>query len=171
MDNKLSQNMSNRLITINGSAQLLRAYELMAKHNIRHLPAVNADGDIVGIISERDLLRATESTVIGDGVFRMESCDISPDKLVKDYMSWPVKTVDKDTQLKVVCARMIQEKISAYLITDGNQVMGIVTTDDMLKALYNLLPGPEADLKTKVEAMFMNPSIGQFAQSIADIGI
>lgn len=171
MENKLAQNMTHKLITVNERAQLLRAYELMTKNSIRHLPAVNADGDIVGIISERDLLRATDSTVIGDGVFRMESCDISPDKLVKDYMSWPVRTVDKSTPLKSVCSRMIQEKISAYLIIDGSEVMGIVTTDDMLRALYELLPGPEADFKTKVEAMFINPSIGQFAQSIADIGI
>lgn len=171
MDVSLNKNMSKALVTILETESLESAYAVMQKNTIRHLPVVNEDGDVVGILSERDLERAMISEVSGEGAYRNESCQFDPDNLVRDYMSWPVKTVHKDAPLKSVAQKMIKEKVSSYLVTDNSKVLGILTTEDLLKVLVSLLNETESELKLSIENILMNPSIGRFAQTISDVGI
>lgn len=171
MDTTLNKNMSKSLITILETEALESAYAVMQKNTIRHLPVVNEEGEVVGILSERDLERAMISEVSGEGSFRNESCQFDPDNIVRDYMSWPVKTVHKDAPLKSVAQKMIKEKVSSYLVTDNSKVLGILTTEDMLKVLVGLLNESESDLKLSIENILLNPNVGRFAQTMSDVGI
>lgn len=172
MGAKLIQEMSKDLITILSTDSLELAYAKMVKNEIRHLPVLDQTGAIVGIISDRDLQRSLKSTISGAGEFRFESCEFNSSHRVSDYMSWPVKFVDQNESVKIACERMIAEKISAFLVTDKNLVKGIVTTEDMLKLLARLLNGPsKAGIRNSIDELITNPSIGYFAQSLANMGI
>ena len=171
METKLLANMTKNLITVGEESNLTEAYSLMIKNGIRHLPVTNQSGHITGMLSERDLQRAMKSDVQGEGYFRRESCEFNQDDRVMDYMSWPVKTVEHDTHLRIVTGKMIREKVSAYLVTDRGTIKGIITSEDLLKVLEGLLEEPGSGLKLGLENLLLNPTIGQFAQTISNTGI
>ena len=58
----VSRSMTQKVVTINKDADILEAKELMEQHQIRHLPVVEPDGLLIGIITDRDLRSALPST-------------------------------------------------------------------------------------------------------------
>ena len=58
LDDKLGDVMTRDPITVREDESLWKAVMLMVEHGIRHLPVVNAEGDLVGVLSIRDALRA-----------------------------------------------------------------------------------------------------------------
>lgn len=168
---KAKEITTRQLITISEQSPLQTAYSLMVRHGIRHLPVTTKGGGIVGILSDKDILRAMRSDVSGEGFFRRESCDLPEDLTAADYMNWPVKFVDKETSLRVLCRRMIEEKVSSFLVTDEQGVLGIVTSEDLLKLLEGLLQDPAQELKEGLAKILLHPTAGQVAQSLALAGI
>jgi predicted transcriptional regulator len=95
----------------------------MKNNWIRHLPVTDLNGEyVVGMISDRDLLRAKNE-----------------EQKIKDLMSSPVKTYDIETPVKTIVHAMIESKVSAFLITKEEEIIGIVTTEDMLLLLSQTL--------------------------------
>lgn len=140
MSKKAQESMSTDLMMIGWQERIETAYRRMTTARIRHLPVHDESGEIVGMISDRDVQRAMISQI--DGV--EETIEFDPDARVTDYMSWPVKRVEQDTDLCRVAERMIEEKVSSMLICQGKRPVGIVTAEDLLKVLVELL----ADSKT-----------------------
>jgi CBS domain-containing protein len=165
--------MSKKLIVVSEDASLDAAYSLMKRHDIRHLPVVNDDGGVIGILSDRDLQRALKSHVSGIGLTRWESCEFDSSLIVSDYMTWPVKSVDLSAPLKSVVEMMIGEKISSILVSSSSGVVGIVTTIDLLRFLVELLGDDEKSWKMSLENVFRraNFTFGAAAQSLANAGI
>jgi acetoin utilization protein AcuB len=121
--------MTCDLVKATLNENLESAYLKMKNNKIRHLPVVDDTNKIVGIISDRDVYRGMQ----------IENGDFDPADKVKDFMSWPIKAVTHDTDLRVVIRRMVKEKISAFLVTYEGRVTGIVTSEDLLKLLFELL--------------------------------
>ena len=128
--------MSKDLIAIGWTENIATAYRRMSEHKIRHLPIHNEFGQVVGVLSDRDVNRA----MIMDPA--SESIEFDADVLVRDFMSWPVKYVEQDSDLSFVVKRMIVEKVSSLIVRKGMTAVGIITTEDLLKVLSNLLANP-----------------------------
>jgi CBS domain-containing protein len=132
--------MSKGLSRVHADSSLTQCYELMQEKRIRHLPVVDVAGNVLGILSDRDLQRALKraSTRMGpdEGCYEFEE-----GATAQEYMSWPVQTVDDSTPLQEVARLMLKQKISALLVrnTEGGYIDGILTTDDLLKALVAVL--------------------------------
>lgn len=131
--------MTSGLIKVRLEDSLESAYLKMKNNKIRHLPVVDEAGKIVGIVSDRDAYRGMQTEVRDWHSIQLEEGDFDPNDKVKDFMSWPVKAVSHDTDLRVVIGRMVKEKISAFLVTYEDRVAGIVTSVDLLKLLQELL--------------------------------
>ena len=158
----LKENMSKHLITIDWNESMERAYDVLKANEVRHLPVYSNSGEIIGILSDRDVQRAMISqieSVEGHGM-RDETIDFDPNTRVRDYMSWPPKSVEFNTDLKVVTEKMIAEKISSLLVTKGEKIIGIVTTEDLLKALADLLGESKTPLQWTLERLMpgLHPS-------------
>ncbi|MNT65924.1 CBS domain protein [compost metagenome] len=85
-------------------------------------------------------------------------------------MSTPVKIFDINTPLDSIVHAMVEEKISAYLITDNEEVVGIVTSEDMLVLLEDLLNKADAPPKTVME-LLMNPVLQRTMNMMSQAGI
>lgn len=134
--------MTKELITVGWRSNLGTAYNLMRKNEIRHLPVRNDTGDIVGILSERDALKAMRSEInhVPDPKMTAAFTHFSDNDLVKDFMSWPVKSVKMTDSLEQAVHKMLEEKISAVMVTGHkNTIEGIVTTDDLISLLLTFL--------------------------------
>jgi acetoin utilization protein AcuB len=125
-----ADNMSRTIVTIAWNQPIQLANDLMEEHRIRHLPVTDKEGFVIGIISDRDVNRAMNP--------KMPS--FSEDMVVGDFMSWPAVTVDENISLADVAEGMVDEKVSAFLVTrGGKEVVGIVTSEDLLRYLKEML--------------------------------
>lgn len=122
---RAEQVMSAAVICISPKASLKKAEEVMKARGIRHLPVTDDAGKLIGILSDRDLLRATGAI----------------DLPVSEYMSCQVLTATPETSIRQIAEALVQNKISALPVVDsGQRVVGILTTTDILKAI--VMRGP-----------------------------
>ena len=90
MKNHVDQIMSRKLITVGMSDSMRKAYQMMQEHRIRHLPVLDAEGVIIGILSDRDTRRAMrpqKEPLFSEGAI----IEFDPKLSVQHFMSWPVK--------------------------------------------------------------------------------
>jgi len=153
MDKVAGEIMSKKLVTVRLDDSVRKAYQIMQDRKIRHLPVSDGTGEIIGILSDRDLQRAmTPKTEISRDF--EEAVEFDESFLVKDFMTWPVRTVSRGVLVEEVARRMLQEKVSAFLVMDpGHVASGIITTDDLLKLLIKLLQREPDRLRISLDSL------------------
>ena len=150
----LKDHMSRKLLVISESDTVENALHMMRNNWIRHLPVLDHNNEaVIGMVSERDLLASMKTQIP-----------------VRAVMSTPVKIFDVGTPLDSVVHAMISEKISAYLITDNEEVIGIVTSEDMLVLLEELLTNDDSK-PTTVMDLLMNPVLQRTMNMMSQAGI
>lgn len=151
----LKDHMTRRLITINSNESAAEALRLMKNFWIRHLPVLDEEENyIVGMLSERDILSAS-----------------SKDAQVKTLMSTPIRTFDIETPLKNVVESMIEEKISAYLITKKEEIVGIITSEDMLLFLDQILTEKDENPSWVLGDLLSSPTLQKAAYLVGQAGV
>jgi CBS domain-containing protein len=127
--------MRTNVVTIPAEDSLWIVKEIMEFGDTRHLPVVRL-GELVGVVSQRDLLRASLSNVMGlpaneQKVF-LEGVKIS------EVMSTPPISVDRNETVQGAARTMAQKKIGCLPVLDDGKLIGIVTETDVLEYFSNL---------------------------------
>jgi CBS-domain-containing membrane protein len=142
--------MTTAVIVINADKTIFDAARTMLQHKISGLPVVNGDNDIVGMITEGDLLRRSE---IGTERHRSHWLELllGPGRAAEDYattharkvaevMSEQVVSVTPNTPLDQVVAQMERHRIKRVPVLNGRHVVGIVSRANLLAALVEATP-------------------------------
>jgi CBS domain-containing membrane protein len=163
--------MTKDLIVVNWTDPLTTAYELMREKNIRHLPVLDDEGDVVGLISERDFMRAlrVEQPDFASGY--VPTVEFDPNHVVRDFMSWPVRAVPSNASIATAARLMVENKISALIVTEAETVLGIVTTEDLLRVLITQFESVGEKVQETMGGFLATSQIGRIAQAISDVGI
>jgi acetoin utilization protein AcuB len=121
-----------------GKGQMLStAHAMMRKWKIRHLPVLDA-GRVVGLLSIRDLHLVETLN------------DVDPRKVpVEDAMSPEPYTIAPNAELRTVAVEMATRKLGSALVVNRDKVIGIFTTVDALRALFELLEEYETAVKVR----------------------
>jgi acetoin utilization protein AcuB len=128
--NTAMETMTRSLVTIRWNSPMEEANRIMEEQRIRHLPVTDQEGFVSGSLSHRAVNRAMYPSRPG----------CAPEAVVSDCMSWPAITVDDNATVPDIAEGMIDEKVSAFLVTrSGPEVVGIVTTEDLLRLLLSVL--------------------------------
>ena len=106
------------------------AQRLMRGKGIRHLPVLDGD-QVVGILSERDILLVESFPGVNPTDLRVE-----------EAMAPGPYQVTPDASLAEVVATLLERRIGSAIIVDNDQVIGVFTTVDALRALADLLAKP-----------------------------
>jgi len=111
------------VVTTSPDTTILRAAKLMAAKNIGAMPVVDSDGNLVGMISERDI------------VHRVVALERDPgETLVKDAMTPDPVTINPETTLEEALCIMSQFRLRHLLIVDeGGRLAGIISIRDIKK--------------------------------------
>ena len=117
--------MSRPAVTIRQDADFQKALALMQEKKLRRLPVVDDNGQLVGIVVERDLLVAAMRYLQS----RVE---------VGDVMTRNVVSVGPDTDLNEVARMMLERKIGGLPVVDNGQLVGIITESDIFKRFVEL---------------------------------
>ena len=141
--------MTSGVISVGPDSSMLEAVRLMLQHRISGLPVVDKNGDLLGVITEGDLLRRTETGtqrrrprwlefLVGPGKLAGEYVHASGRK-VNEVMTVGAKTVAEDTALEQIVELMERHQIKRVPVMRGREVVGIVTRANLLRALAGLV--------------------------------
>ena len=126
--------MSTDLITLPPTADLGEARRLMRANRIHHLPIVDDEQQIVGLVTLTDVLAATDS-ILRDDDNRMHAAEI----LVRDVMVTDVATVQEDVSLRQAALFLEKHKIGCLPVVTNGRLKGIITDTDFVGVAINLL--------------------------------
>ena len=124
--------MTSPVVTITPDTPFDKAMKMMRNHNFRRLPVVDHKGNLVGIVSERDLLHASPSQANSLDVWELSY--LLTKLKISSIMSHPVISVRADTPVVDAARIMIERKIGGLPVTEGQKVIGIITETDIFKA-------------------------------------
>lgn len=133
--------MTSKLVAVTMKTSLNQAKTKMDEYGIRHLIVEDDFGNLIGILSDRDLLRAMKPFPTSRSEFEGIVCEFDPKLQVSDFMSWPAVTVKDTTSIYSIVEQMLNGKFSAVVVEreNGNHPIGILTTTDLLQLLKDLL--------------------------------
>jgi acetoin utilization protein AcuB len=128
--------MTTDVITVVPNDSMKCALEVLKKHRIRQVPVTTRDGTLQGILSDGDLKRASASDATSLEVH--ELAYLLEQVKVGDIMRRSVITVPIDYTIEE-CAEMLQKhKISALPVLEEGNMRGIITRNDIFRALISL---------------------------------
>jgi len=104
----VGERMSHPVITIHPEMPIVDALNLMKRQHIRRAPVVK-DGELVGIVSDKDLLNASPSPAESISVWEMSN--LLSKIQIKDVMTTRILTVTEDTPIEVAARLMVDNKI------------------------------------------------------------
>jgi CBS domain-containing membrane protein len=98
---------------------------------IRHLPVVDGDGALAGIVSQRDLFHSGLLRALGYGQHaKQKAMDLLA---LKEAMKTDVVTVSPDAPLAEAAKVMMERKIGCLVVVEGKRIVGILTEGDFVK--------------------------------------
>lgn len=124
------------------------AQDLMREKKIRHLPIVDDDGTLVGLITQRSLLRALPSDV--SNFSRFEVSYVLAKIKVRDVMATNVITVDQNTAVEEAARVMADEKIGCLPVMQDDKLAGIITDNDLFTIMVDLLGARRSGVRLTV---------------------
>jgi CBS domain-containing protein len=124
--------MAKNIEVVDRNDSLRTVEERMATKQCRHLPVLE-QGEVVGIVTQRDLFKAAMSSTMGYGEKAQQAYLQSV--RVKEVMVYPVVTISPDTSLAAAADMMLNRGIGCLPVVDNQQLIGIITKTDLLRCL------------------------------------
>ena len=122
--------MQKGVISVSPELSLADLEEFLTNEDIGGAPVLGSAGQVVGIVSKTDIVRA-----LSDENGRNLSDFADAGLTVEDVMTQDVLTVGAEDDVREVARQMIDLHVHRLLVCDGEEVVGIITTFDLLRAL------------------------------------
>ena len=117
----------------NDSLQLVK--DIMTLGRVRHFPVID-DGKVVGVVSQRDLYKASLGSVMKYGEKAQRA--FLEGVVVKEVMSDTPITIAPHASVQEAARLMMEKKVGCLPVLEGSQLVGIVTETDMLKLVAEM---------------------------------
>jgi CBS domain-containing protein len=124
--------MVTDVVALDRNASLGIAKDIMDQRRLRHFPVVE-HGNVVGVVSQRDLFRASLASMLG---YEERTKKAFLDNLsIKGIMSDPPITVTADMGISEAACLMVEKRVGCLPVVDGKRLVGLVTETDFLRVL------------------------------------
>ncbi len=127
--------MTTNVVKLNITDDLTKAESLFKKHHIRHIPVVNGN-KILGMLSYTDLLRISFADAVDDND---EVVDTTVYNMftVEQVMAKNLIAISPETTIKEAAEILAKKEFHALPVCEGNLLVGILTTTDLIKYLIS----------------------------------
>ena len=133
----LSMRMTKNPVTVTPDMSVQGAEALMKQEKVHRLPVLDENKRLVGVISEKDILKATPSPATTLSAYEMNY--LVGKMTVRQIMKKNPKTVSPDTTIEEAARMMVEEDLSSICVVDGVKLLGIVSKSDLFKMLLEML--------------------------------
>lgn len=131
----VSDLMTDKVYSIHQDEDLERLHELMNDIHIRHVPVVDDDGIVQGLVSQRDLLRSV--LYAQEDVPQNDLRQILKGMKVSEIMVKGIETVDPEQAIEEAGAIMFDNKLGCLPVVDNDKLIGILTEADFVKYIVD----------------------------------
>ena len=128
--------MTKEPFTVGEDTNMKEAVGLLRQHHIRHLPVVLGP-KLVGIVTDRDIRKASPSLLSGVDIGKYE--EVLASTPISRIMTREPFTLTPDTDLRQAVQLMVDKKVGAVPVVNGEGLVGIFTEIDALKVLQSML--------------------------------
>lgn len=150
---QVGEAMNREIIVCRDDDTIETVIETMFKHGISGMPVIDANLQVVGVISEKDVVRAFNKALANAGISeinttirllflgKLENLDpkqlveimrSARTQLVRNYMSSPPIMVSSRSSLNEALDLMISKRVNRLPVVDKNQIVGIITRGDIM---------------------------------------
>jgi acetoin utilization protein AcuB len=147
--------MTPNPITVNPDTSFEDALQLLREKKIRRLPVVDKQGNLVGIVVEKDLLYASPSPATSLSVFEVH------------YL---LSKLQVNCPLEEAARIMIDHKIGSLPIVREKQVVGIITETDIFRMMAEALGGREKGVRVAMRIPEVKGQLAKVAGQVAELG-
>jgi CBS domain-containing protein len=123
--------MTHEVTTLKRNDKLSIADDVMRLGRIRHLPVLDEDEQVVGIVSQRDLFRGALARALGYGEHAQQK--LLGQLVVKEVMTNDPMTISPDAPVADAARLMLERKIGALVVIEDGRLAGILTEADFVR--------------------------------------
>jgi len=139
--------MQRDVVTLGLEDSLDVADDIMMLGRVRHLPVVAGESRLVGLVTQRDLLKASLASVLDLG--RTVEHDWLKAIPVRVVMTTEIETASPTDSLKTAVDRMITKKIGCLPVVEEGKLLGLLTETDCLRVLAGALTEEPPPVRTQ----------------------
>ena len=147
--------------TVRPNSDPMAAQMLLRYNHFRRLPVVDESGQVVGIVTDSDL-ELFLATAPSPGIVKRQH-------RVDQMMTTPAITVSPDYPLEEAAQLMLKHKIGGLPVVEEEQLVGIITRDDILAQLVEALGGETTSFRITVQVADRPGQLAQVATKIAEL--
>lgn len=144
------------------------ALGIMRREHVRRLPVIDKHGQLVGIVTDADLDKASPSEATTLSVWEIREL-ISKVKVEK-IMAHEVITIDDDTPIEEAARIMADSQISGLPVLHEGKLVGLITETDLFKLFLELFGAREPGVRLTVEVPRGPGSLAKLTRSVYEMG-
>lgn len=123
--------MTDRVYTLKSRDDLETLYDLMDSRRVRHVPIVDSEGELVGLVTDRDLSR-TALGAVEELPLSVER-EILRRRRIRDIMATEPDTIEPDSSLNEAAEMLLENKVGCLPVVEGLHLVGIITEADFVR--------------------------------------
>ncbi len=162
------ERMSRPVITINAETSMKEALEKMRREHIRRLPVVNKRGQLIGIVTETDLAKASPSQATTLSVWEIR--ELTSKVTVEEIMTPEVVTITDDTPIEEAARIMADCEVSGLPVMREGKLVGLITETDLFKVFLELFGARESGVRLTVEVPRTPGQLAKLTRAIFELG-
>ncbi len=160
--------MTPNPLTITTETSLKEALELVRSKPFRHLPVLDEDGKLAGIVTEKSLVYASPTSASSLSVFEVDY--ILSRTLIGQIIQGEVITVKPTLPIEEAARVMVDHRIGCLPVVEGDELVGIISDTDIFRVLVEGLGGGHPSLRITVIIPEEVGSLARVTRCIADQG-
>ena len=163
----VGERMTHPVIVVHPDTPVPEALTVMRREKIRRLPVLE-DGQLVGIVTDRDLLHASASSATTLSVWELNY--LLSKLTVERVMTTDLLTVTEDTPIEEAARLMADHKIGGLPVMRGSEVVGMVTETNLFRILLEMTGAREHGVRATVLVPDRAGQLAKLTQAIAAAG-
>jgi acetoin utilization protein AcuB len=160
--------MTPNPVTIRPESDFLAAIAILKAARFRSLPVVTGDGELVGIVTEKDLAAASPPAV--DELQPRKPNYFGIHLRVEQVMDADFSVVNPDVPLEEAALLMLRRHVDRLLVVEHGALVGIITSSDIFRQLVIILGGGSESVRITVEVDNKPGQLAMLAGAIAEVG-
>jgi len=162
------ERMTPNPVTVTPDTSVPEALRLMRERRIRRLPVVDGRGQLVGIVSDKDLLHVSPSPATSLAMWEIH--DLVAKLKMEKVMTREVITVVEDTPIEDAARIMVDSKIGGLPVMRDKTLVGIITETDIFKAFLALLGGRRPGVRIAAYTPSVKGTVARITTAVFEAG-